>query len=100
MSGHHDVGGRAHDLAIDRSEHVLADWELLTDAINQALAVKGIRRTDELRRAVEELDERSYVELSYYERWAAATEALLVEKGLVSRAEVDARSEQLAADWS
>ena len=44
----HDRGGWPTDAPIDRSEHELADWELLTDAIVGAL---GAARRDERRRA-------------------------------------------------
>ena len=33
----HDRGGWSSDAPIDRSEHTLADWELLTDALVGAL---------------------------------------------------------------
>jgi hypothetical protein len=46
---HHDVGGEPGAGPIDQTEHQLSDWEILADAINQALGVKGIRRTDEMR---------------------------------------------------
>ena len=42
----------------------------------------GIIRTDELRRAVESIEPAQYEQLSYYERWIVAIEALLIEKGL------------------
>jgi len=38
----HDMGGIPAG-PIDQSEHQLADWEILADAINQTLGTKGIR---------------------------------------------------------
>ena len=45
-----------------------------------------------MRRAIESLPLERYEASSYYERWSAALEALLVEKGLLATAEVDARA--------
>ena len=38
----HDRGGRPTDAPIDRSEHELADWELLTDAVVGTLGRNGL----------------------------------------------------------
>ena len=45
---------------------------------------------DELRRAIEALTPERYEALSYYERWTEAVEALLIEKGVLTAAELDA----------
>ncbi|ABG05242.1 putative ScnB-like protein [Rubrobacter xylanophilus DSM 9941] len=96
MERPHDLGGEPAG-PVDRREHEVEDWERLTDAITIALDRKGVKTTDEHRRAIESLPD--YRELSYYERWAAATENLLVEKGLLSRKEIDARAEELSRAW-
>ena len=96
--GHHDLGGMPAG-PIDRGEHQLEDWEILADAINQALGVKGIRRTDELRRAREEMDSDVYRSLSYYERWIASLETILAEKKILSREEVDRKVADLEKRW-
>ena len=82
---------------VDRSQHELEDWERLDDAINSALGAKGIQSTDQLRRAIESLE--NYRDLSYYERWAAATEKLLVEKGVLTGDEVDERAAEIERRW-
>ncbi|HET7394669.1 MAG TPA: hypothetical protein VFK25_12800, partial [Candidatus Binatia bacterium] len=69
--GHHDIGGLPGAGAIDKSQHELSDWEILADAVNQALGARGVKRTDELRRAREEMDSDAYREMNYYERWIA-----------------------------
>jgi len=38
----HDRGGWPTEAPIDRSEHELADWELLTDALLGALGRQGL----------------------------------------------------------
>lgn len=96
----HDMGGRIEDAGpIDRGEHVLEDWEVLADAINQALGAKGIRRTDELRRAREDMDSQAYESLTYYERWIASMETILVEKKLLTKDEIDQKVAELEARW-
>jgi hypothetical protein len=82
---------------IDRSQHEVEDWERLADAINGALGAKGLQSTDELRRSIESLEE--YRELSYYERWVAATEKLLIEKGILSSDEIDERAADIERRW-
>jgi hypothetical protein len=58
-----------------------------------------LKTTDEHRRAQESLPPQQYEALSYYERWVAATELLLVEKGILTREEIDARAEELDKSW-
>ncbi len=82
---------------IDRSQHETEDWERLADAVTVVLDKKGIKTTDEHRRAIESLD--NYRELGYYERWIAATEILLLEKGILTREEIEARAEELGESW-
>jgi hypothetical protein len=94
----HDLGG-APGGPIDRSQHELEDWERLADAVTVALDIKGIKTTDEHRRAIESLAPEEYERLSYYERWVAATEALLVEKGILTREEIDERSAEIVRRW-
>ena len=94
----HDMGGRHEDFGpIDQSGHQIEDWERLADAVNYVLNAKGHKTTDEMRRAIESLDE--YKEMGYYERWAAAAEVLVVEKGLLTKEEVDARAADLERRW-
>ncbi len=92
----HDLGG-APGGPIDKRGHEVEDWERLADAITIALDIKGIKTTDEHRRAQEGLE--NYRDLSYYERWVAATETLLVEKGILTREEIDERSAEISQRW-
>jgi len=81
--GHHDIGGLPGAGPIDQSEHTLSDWEILADAVNQALGARGVKRTDEMRRAREEMDSAAYRDMTYYERWIASIEAILIEKKIL-----------------
>ena len=96
MGGVHDMGG-APGGPIDRGQHEVEDWERLADAINAALDGKGLQTTDQHRRAIESLEE--YRDLSYYERWVAATEKLLVEKGILTSDEIDERAASIRRRW-
>ena len=86
----HDRGGWPTDAPIDRSEHDLADWELLTDALVHVLAGKGLMNVDELRRGIESMPPDEYERASYYERWLYSIETILTEKGVLAPGELNA----------
>jgi nitrile hydratase subunit beta len=96
----HDMGGRPTDQQLNTQEHALADWEVVADAVAQALGAKGIRTTDESRRAMEDMPADDYLALSYYERWVRGTEQLLAEKGLLVSSEIDRKMAELEATWA
>ena len=87
----HDRGVWPTDTPIDRSEHELADWELLTDALVSALSREGLMNVDEMRRGIESMPPDEYERASYYERWLFSAEAILVEKGVLAPGELDQR---------
>jgi len=87
----HDRGGWPDDTPIDRSEHELADWELLTDALAGALGGRGLMNVDEMRRGIESMPPDEYERASYYERWIYSMETILTEKGVLAEGELDAR---------
>jgi nitrile hydratase len=88
----HDRGGWPTDRPIDRTEHELADWELLTDALAGALGARGVVGVDELRRGIESMPPDAYERASYYERWLFALELLLREKGVLEAGELERRA--------
>ena len=90
--------GGAPGGSIDRSQHEVEDWERLADAISSALGKEGLYTTDEHRRAIESLE--VYRDLSYYERWVAATEKLLVEKEILTAEEIDERAAEIERRWA
>ncbi len=87
----HDRGGWPGAGPIDQTEHELSEWEKRTDALVMLLTSpqKRVMRVDELRRAIESIEPSRYERLSYYERWIVALEALMVEKGILTREEID-----------
>ena len=88
--GVHDVGGRGAG-AVDREEHDLALWERRVDAMVMVLSRKKQLTVDELRRNVEQLGPAAYEMMGYYERWVAALANAMIERGLVTAAEVGHR---------
>lgn len=89
----HDRGGWPTEAVIDRSEHQLADWELLTDALVGALGREGMMNVDELRRGIESMPLEEYERASYCERWLYSLEVILTEKGILGSGELDRADE-------
>ena len=87
----HDRGGLPTSEPIDRAEHELEDWELLTDAIVGALGRAGVMNVDELRRGIESMPPEEYERASYYERWLFSAETNLTEKGIIAPGELEGR---------
>ena len=93
------MGGRTRNEPIDQSEHGLMDWERRTGALVGALREKSLINTDELRRGIESIPADEYESRSYYERWSASIELLLVEKGVLTSSEIDERAAALREKW-
>ena len=87
----HDRGAWPTDAPIDRTEHELEDWELLTDALVHSLASEGLMNVDELRRGIDSMPADAYERASYYGRWLYSIETILSEKGVLAPGELDAR---------
>ena len=88
--GVHDRGGVPTEAAIDRTDHELADWEVLIDALVGALGTAGVMNVDELRRGIESMPREEYERASYYERWLYSAETILTEKGILQPGELGA----------
>ena len=94
MRGPHDVGGLP-DGPVETTAHNPTLWEKQIDALRYLVGGKGIFSTDENRRYVESLGHDAYEQLSYYERWTASLMRGLIDKGIVTQDEVDARVKQV-----
>lgn len=99
MPGVHDRGGWPTDEMIDRSDHVWTDWEYRTHALVGALRYRELMNTDELRRGIESIPPKIYEGYSYYERWSTSLETILIEKGVLSTDEIDAKVRELDGRW-
>ena len=99
MPGPHDVGGMDFG-PVDRSEHILTAFDRHVDALQRLMGGYGARlyRVDELRRCIESLPPDDYYRLGYYHKWLSAMRMLLVEKGVLTRDQIDARIAALRQD--
>ena len=98
MRAPHDIGGLPGG-PVDTEPHAATFWEKQIDAINVLLSDKKRRiiSGDERRLAIESLGEEVYQTLGYYERWTAATARLLLQKGILSQDEIDAKIAEIRA---
>jgi len=93
MSRVNDVGGMQGFGAVEQElgePPFHSDWEAHVFAMNRALIGQGVYNLDEFRDAIERMTPQHYLESSYYEKWLHAISTLLVEKGVVSAAEISA----------
>jgi nitrile hydratase len=96
MDGMHDLGGKQ---GFGRVRHALdaqvfhEPWEKRANAL-YSLAVKlGIFNMDEYRHAIERMEPRHYLSASYYERSLTSLATLCVEKGILTREELEQRAQ-------
>jgi nitrile hydratase subunit beta len=73
---------------VDRSEHDYTDWERRVDAMAVLLGRKRRLTVDERRRAIETLSPEAYDRLAYYERWVVALGQTLIQRGVITSAEL------------
>jgi nitrile hydratase subunit beta len=89
---HHDMGGEPAG-RVERREHDYAEWERRVDAL--AVVLWGMKGTpklitvDEHRKNIEALPPEEYDERSYYERWIVSLAQCLVDRGVVTREELE-----------
>jgi hypothetical protein len=92
----HDMGGLPAS-AVERDEHDPSFAERRVDALMMLLMspANNLFNVDEMRRTIESLPPEVYQRHDYYERWLMTIERLLVEKGVLKQAEIDARVAEL-----
>ncbi len=95
MRGPHDMGGEPAG-PVDTAPHDPTDWDKRIDGTFSSIAAKGLTRADELRRVIETMGEAGQ-NLPYYERWCAGLMRIVIEKGLVTQDELDARVAEIRA---
>ena len=92
--GYHDIGGDArHAGPVSGASSVPPRWAHLTDALRNALGDRY--RLHEQRRKIEELGEEVYDSVTYYEIRVIALLEMSIERGFLSREEVDARMAEI-----
>jgi len=93
MNGIHDLGGMHGMGPIDAEtdEPVFhADWERRTFALWRAAFAGVLFNDNESRHAIENVAPAQYLAKSYYEHWLHSLERVLVNKGQLERAELEA----------
>ena len=96
MNGVHDMGGMDGfgPVVPEKNEPVFhADWERRMYALVGVVTGAAQANIDEFRHAIERIPPARYLASSYYERWLAAAETLLVEHGVVTREELLAKQD-------
>jgi nitrile hydratase len=95
MDGIHDLGGKSGfgKVVIEPNEPAFhARWEARLFPIIRAAMAAGARTSvDQFRHAIERIDPIAYLTHGYYGRWLGGIENLLVEGGVLTREEIDAR---------
>lgn len=95
--GYHDLGGLPAG-TVDKALTQARPWEKLSVVVGNALGSRGanIMRVDEVRRMREEMGVHLYNELGYFEKGIEATRRLMIEKGVLSDAEIEERMAVIA----
>jgi nitrile hydratase subunit beta len=96
MNSVHDLGGMDGfgPVEVEANEPVFHEtWERRVFGTAAAMALQRPRlyRTDTFRHAIERMDPVHYLSSSYYEHWLTGLATLLIEKGVVTGAELDAK---------
>lgn len=93
----HDLGGQPAG-PIDRAEHEAEPWQNLVTAMMYLLRDHcHLAKTDEMRRAIEDMKPEDYRRLGYFDKWAVGIATLVVEKGLMTRDEIKRRAGDISA---
>ena len=92
MNGVHDMGGQQGfgPVLIEEAEPLFhADWESRAMAMTVAMGASGQWNIDLSRSARESLPPDIYLSSSYYEIWVRALEKLMLERQMVTAAELE-----------
>jgi nitrile hydratase beta subunit len=96
MDGMHDLGGRQGFGTVRYTLNAPAfhaKWEVRVNSLYAFAVRSGIFNMDEYRHAIERMEPRHYLTASYYERSLTSLATLLVEKGVVTREELERRAQ-------
>ena len=99
MNGAHDLGGMHGFGPVEREadEPVFhAEWERRAFAITLAMGYGAQWNIDLTRYAREQMPPADYLRSTYYEHWVFGLQKLLVDKGVLTRQEIEARMAEIA----
>ena len=94
MDGMHDLGGKQGFGPVRYTIHAQpfhSRWEVRVNSLYSLAVRLGIFNMDEYRHAIERMEPRHYLSAGYYERTLTSLATLCVEKGLVTREELERR---------
>jgi hypothetical protein len=91
---HHDMGGLPAG-KVEPTEHDYPEWERRVDAMVQLLRGGGRITVDELRKNIESLPREAYDQLSYYEKWISSLTQTLIQRGVITSAELGRKMEEV-----
>jgi nitrile hydratase beta subunit len=95
MDGMHDLGGKQGFGKVRWSQDATAfhsPWEIRANSLYGFAVKSGLFNMDEYRHAIERMEPRHYLTASYYERSLTSLLSLCVEKGVVTRDELERRA--------
>ena len=98
MNGIHDLGGRhgMGPIVIEKDEpYFREEWESRMLAMMIVCFAAGVYNVDQFRHPIEQMDPAHYLLSSYDEHWLCTVEANGIAKGVITRAEIDARHAKL-----
>ena len=96
MDAIYDLGGRQ---GFGKVRYTLnapafhAPWEVRVNSLYSFAVRLGVFNMDEYRHAIERMEPRHYLSASYYERSLTSLATLCVEKGIVTREELERRAQ-------
>src|SRR5215467_5806073 len=95
MDGVHDLGGKQGFGTVRYTLNAPAfhaQWEVRANSLYGYAVRAGIFNMDEYRYAIERMEPRHYLTASYYERSLTSLATLCVERGIVTRDELEQRA--------
>ncbi len=99
MDGVHELAGIDSNfgpIPIDPNEPLFFDeWERRVFGVTLSVAYAGLLNFDEFRFGIERMPAWQYFAARYYEKWAATLETNMIEKGVITPEELEARVNKL-----
>lgn len=96
--GPQDIGGEPAG-SVDTIDHGMKFWERQANGLRSVLSRHRLVKVDEMRRAAEDLGEK-YSKLEYFEITTSALRTVLLEKGLITEAELERKMDEIRARFN